>query len=218
MKRLLILAALAVMLGGEVRAGFVVNFDDVSKWTAGTGGLGSYASNHVYSDSGMTFTGGPSLRNTTTSQNGFAGALGTYSWRLEDRPGVSWTATYNTVSAANSIVNGFGFAVRRWDGSPSPAFSIAYSLNGGTSFTTRPTQINNTSLFNSSDWVTYSASFGKTQVSNGDFVVRISSSGTTERIMVDNFSVSAVPEPTTGLLLGLGTLACAAFRRNRRVA
>ncbi|MFN9880335.1 MAG: PEP-CTERM sorting domain-containing protein [Planctomycetota bacterium] len=32
------------------------------------------------------------------------------------------------------------------------------------------------------------------------------------------FSANAVPEPTTGLLLGVGTLACAAFRRNRRVA
>jgi hypothetical protein len=32
------------------------------------------------------------------------------------------------------------------------------------------------------------------------------------------FNATAVPEPTTGLLLGIGTLACAAFRRNRRVA
>ncbi len=34
----------------------------------------------------------------------------------------------------------------------------------------------------------------------------------------DNVTVSGVPEPTTGLLVGIGTLACAAFRRNRRVA
>jgi hypothetical protein len=44
--------------------------------------------------------------------------------------------------------------------------------------------------------------------------------GTSGTWRFDNVSIegTAVPEPTTGLLIGVGTLACAAFRRNRRVA
>jgi hypothetical protein len=37
---------------------------------------------------------------------------------------------------------------------------------------------------------------------------------------IDNiqFNATAVPEPTSGLLIGLGTLACVALRRDRRLA
>ncbi len=43
-------------------------------------------------------------------------------------------------------------------------------------------------------------------------------SSNAQAIGLDNFTISAVPEPTSGLLIGLGTLACVALRRNRRVA
>ena len=78
-----------------------INFDDDSKWVAGSASLTSYASDHQYSDKNWIFTGGPGLRNTTSAQDGFPGALGTYSWRLHTNTTVNWTATYTEYLATN---------------------------------------------------------------------------------------------------------------------
>ncbi len=172
----------------------VINFDDVAKWTAGSAAIGSYASNHTYVDENWTFTGGPALRNTTAVQDGFPGALGTYSWRLQDNASVNWRATYNQ---ANTLET-FGFAVRRWDGSPSPNFSIEYSINGGVSYTSTGVIINNAYLDNSSNWKTFSFTFPTpVTVAAGDFVVKVAALGSTERIMIDNFSftLGIITEP-----------------------
>ncbi len=203
------------LLSGVIRGDIIIDFDTNANWTAGSGSLASYQTNHVYAESGMTFTGGPALRNTTATQDGFPGAFGTYSWRLRDGTSVDWTATYTTVSPSDSKVTGFSFSVRRWDGTPSPNTTVSYSFDGGTNFTVAGT-INNTFLSNSSNWTTFSVSFAPTTVSNGDFVVRLSQPATpaAERIMVDNFRLSAIPEPSAavGLLLGMLLLP----RRKRR--
>lgn len=184
----------------------IVDFDNNANWTPGSGSLTSYQTNHVYSQDGMTFTGGPALRNLTTAQDGFPGALGTFAWRIQDGVNTNWRATYTTVSPSNSKVTGFSFSVRRWDGTPSPNTTVAYSFDGGTTFTTAGL-INNTFLGGSSNWTTFATSFAATTVSNGDFVVRLTqpSSPVAERIMVDNFRLSAIPEPSAavGLLLGM---------------
>lgn len=59
-----------------VSAGMItVDFDDVSKWQAGSGNFATIQSNHVYVDQGFRFTGGPAFRNSTAVQDGVAGAL-----------------------------------------------------------------------------------------------------------------------------------------------
>lgn len=203
----LLTAALATLvIGQSASADFVVDFDTAANWTAGSGSIGSYQSDHTYSDSGMVFTGGPALRQTASTQDGFDAALGTYSWRLRNTNTVTWTATYATVG--DSEVEGFSFDVRRWDSNPSPAFDVSYSVTGAAGPFASVGTINNTFLGGSSDWSNFSHTFTSNEiVSDGDLVVRLVQATTGERIMIDNFSlntVSAVPEPA-----GLGVLALA---------
>ncbi len=178
----------------------LINFDIVGNWTAGSAAIGSYASNHTYIQNNWTFTGGPALRNTTNAQDGFAGALGTYAWRLTNAA-ASWTATYNSILATNKKFTGFGFDARRWDDSPSPAFTVEYSVDGGTNWTTATSIgtsgiIDNAALNNASDWITFNQSVSSnTGLPANNFVVRVKSTGATERIMIDNFTyqISTLP-------------------------
>ena len=162
----------------------VIDFDDNSKWTAGSGGIGSFQTDHTYEDLGWFFTGGDALRQTTSDQDGFPGALGTYSWRLRDGAGTDWRARYDS----RGIIEAIGFDVRRWDDSPNPNWSVEYSTNGGENFSATIVTINNDFLDNSSDWKTVYHIFPEPlQVNEGEFVLRfLRNSG--ERIMVDNFA------------------------------
>lgn len=158
----------------------VVNFDDELKWTAGSVALNSYASDHTYIDGIFSSTGGPALRNTTGSQDGFPGALGTYSWRLTNGA-AEWTATISSGG-----IGDFSLDIRRWDGSPSPDYNLDWSIDNGVSWTT-VTTIDNASLNNSSNWKTFS---GTINSGVNNILIRLKSTGNTERIMVDNFSWS----------------------------
>lgn len=156
---------------------YEINFDDNAKWTAGSAAITSYANNHVYSDGVLTATGGPALRNTTSLQDGYSGALGTYSWRLKDEAGVVWIA-----NIASGGVGDFEIDIRRWDESPSPNYILSYSIDGGNNWTIVST-ITNSTLDNSSAWKTFS---GTINSGNNNIKIRLISSGSTERIMVDN--------------------------------
>lgn len=156
-----------------------VNFDDASKWKPGSATINSYAVDHVYEDGEFFATGGAAMRNTATAQDGFPGALGTYSWRLRDDKNVEWTATIKTGG-----VKDFSVDIRRWDGSPSPAFNLEYSVSNGDAWHL-VSAINNETLDNSSDWKTFS---GSVRHSGNDILIRLKATGTTERIMVDNFA------------------------------
>ena len=179
----------------------LIDFDTAGNWTAGSVAITSYALNHTYIQNNWTFTGGNALRNTTTAQDGFAGALGTYSWRLENASGVSWTATYNAQLATNKKFTGFGFDARRWDGSPVPAYTVEYSLNGGTSWDAATSigssgVIDNAALNNASNWITFNQSVSSNAgLPANNFVVRVKSAGTTERIMIDNFTYQITTLP-----------------------
>jgi hypothetical protein len=165
---------------------FIIDFDNAGNWTAGSGGITSYQTDHEYQDLNWVFTGGPALRQGTANQDGFPGALGTYSWRLRDAP-CTWTGTFNN----SADIASFGFDVRRWDGSPNPDWDIEYSTNGGGAWT-NVGNINNTFLSNSSDWTSFSYTLPSiTSVASGDFVVRIQRNGG-ERIMIDNFTWTQV--------------------------
>ncbi|PKO97745.1 MAG: hypothetical protein CVU14_09700, partial [Bacteroidetes bacterium HGW-Bacteroidetes-9] len=179
MKKLSALIALLAMLlsPGLGWGQTTINFDDVSKWTAGSTSITSYATNHTYVDGVFSATGGPALRNTTLAQDGFPGALGVYSWRLTNAA-CNWVMTI-----ASGGVSTFSVAIRRWDNSPSPAYTLDYSTNGGANWT-NVALINNTTLNNSSDWTTFN---GTINSSNTNILIRLNSTGTTERIMVDNF-------------------------------
>jgi hypothetical protein len=162
---------------------FTIDFDNNTNWTAGSGSISSYQTDHEYQDLNWVFTGGEALRQTTSAQDGFPGALDVYSWRLRNASGTSWTGTFN--SAADIV--GFGFDVRRWDASPNANYDIEYSVNGGGTWT-NVGNINNTFLSNSSDWSNFSYTLPSvTTVASGDFVVRIQRNGG-ERIMIDDFT------------------------------
>jgi hypothetical protein len=258
MKRLLILAALAVMLGGEVRADFITltsiantysqNFDTLANssasstlpagwliyetgsnanatYAAGTGSdnggntysfgaassteraLGSLQSNSLKSRFGVGFT-----NSGTTAIESFSISYKGEQWRLgtlgrEDRlnfqykvvTGIFGTATFNNDTNWNNFSN-LNFVGPLTTGSTG-------AKDGNSNSTTISNSLS--LLINPGDKVYFRFE---------DFDSISSDDG----LAVDDFSVTAnfqaVPEPTTGLILGLGTLACAAFRRNRRVA
>jgi hypothetical protein len=219
------LTTLALALGAASAASgaFVttVDFDTDANWTAGSGGITSYQSDHTYVESNLTFTGGPALRQTTAAQDGFAGSLGTYSWRLRDAT-VTWTATYTAALAPEESFSSFGFDARRWDGNPSPAYTVEYSFDGGSNWTTASSigtsgVLDNAAFGDSSDWSSFSQTVSSsTGLAANQFVVRFSATGG-ERIMVDNFTVTAVPEPSTyAALAGLLALGLVMARRRRR--
>lgn len=201
--------AIALVIGSGVATASVIDFDTASNWT-GSGSLTSYNSGHVYEEQDWTFTGGPALRQGTTAQDGFAGALGTYSWRLQN-VAVTWTATYDLAGSLSQ----FGFDVRRWDGSPSPSVAVAYSTDGGSTYSSSVVTINNTYLGDSSDWTTFSYDLPTPATfSAGDFIVQLSSTGG-ERIMLDNFSFT-VPEPASLMLVSCGLVAMLGRRNDGR--
>ncbi|MCF8330975.1 MAG: T9SS type A sorting domain-containing protein [Bacteroidales bacterium] len=186
----------SVAVKGEVgNQPFVIDFDTDRKWTEGTSGLTSYATDHEYEDLGIVFTGGEALRNGTANQDNFPGALNEYSWRLKNNANVEWTATLNR----KGTLYGFGLKIRRWDSSPSPDFDIEYSMDGGNSYTIVQTN-DNLSLDNSSDWQLFKYEFNPAiNVDSSDFKIRIKSNGTTERIMVDEFEYTFVSTDPEGL-------------------
>jgi hypothetical protein len=181
-------------------AGQVINFDDVAGWTAGSVALTSYASNHVYAGNSWTFTGGPALRNTTTAQDDFPGALGTYSWRLQNIAGIDWRATYQ----GGGAVTEFGFKARRWDADPAPDYSVSFSTDGGTTWSAVLLDITNATLNNASNWVAFRA-FIPTPVAvvPGQFKVRVLADALGERLFIDDFQFDV---ELGSCALGIGTV------------
>ncbi len=163
-----------------------VDFDTDGNWTAGSGALNSYQSDHVYSTTvsgfNVTFSGGEALREIAGTQDGFSKTFGDYSWRLRNVNNVDWRVTIEATS-----IDGFSFQVRRWDASPSPAFDVSYSINGGTDFSSSIGTIDNTFLGNSSDWSTFTYA-SAINSSGTNIIIKIAATGTTERIFIDNFT------------------------------
>lgn len=189
-----------------------IAFDNAANWTAGSAAITSYATDHQYSESGLHFTGGGALRNTSSAQDGFAGAMGTYSWRLQNTTTVVWTATYTTALTGGAQITAFGFDARRWDASPSPNFLVEYSYNGGSSWTTASSvgssgTIDNAGLNNTSDWSTFTQAVSSpTNLAANQFKVRVSALGTTERVMIDNFTLTTATAGTPSLTVNPTTL------------
>jgi hypothetical protein len=160
-----------------------INFDDATKWTQGAAAFTSY-SNHTYVDGTFSLACIDVIRNGTAAQDVFPGALGTYSLRLQND-----ASTEAVFTIASGGVGNFTFKARRWDADPATNFTVEYSTDGGTNWTTSSTI--NASVTTDSDWKNIN---GIVNSSNANVKIRIKSNGTTERIMVDDFTWTA---PTT---------------------
>ncbi len=182
MKSILLSISVFLFLGSVATAQTTVDFDDDAKWTASAGGgLSSYQLDHEYTDGDFSAIGGEGLRQNSSDQGGVPGGLGTYAWRLRDDAAVIWTATI-----ATGGVSSFSLEARAWDNTPSPDYKIEVSTNMGTSWDSITT-IDNTSLSNSINWTTFN---GTINSANNDIMVRLVPNGSTERIMIDNFTWS----------------------------
>ncbi|WP_240032217.1 DUF4397 domain-containing protein [Psychroflexus aestuariivivens] len=160
-----------------------INFDVDANWIpSADGSITSYQNGHSFVDGVFSAIADDALRQGNGGQDGFPGALGDYAWRLRNNDVTSWTATI-----ASGGVDDFSVAIRRWDGSPSPDFNLEYSVDGGTTWEF-VALINNASLNDASDWVTFT---GSVQSSEDDILVRIVPNSSGERIMIDDFSWSA---------------------------
>jgi hypothetical protein len=170
-----------------------INFDNSSNWIqSGLTLLTSYAS-HGYNEGYINITGTNILRQTTTTQDGFAGALGTYSVRLENNS----TSKLEVQITGYGEIREFGFKIRRWDSSPATNFTVEYSTNNGTSWNAAGT-INNT-LLTTSNWENYTYAINPyINISPNEFILRIKSNGTTERVMIDDiYFTSTATLPVT---------------------
>jgi hypothetical protein len=168
-----------------------INFDDATKWTQGAAAFTSY-SNHTYVDGTFSLACLDVIRNGTAAQDLFPGAIGTYSLRLQN------DATTEVVfTIASGGVGNFTFKARRWDADPVTNFTVEYSTDGGTNWTTSSTI--NASVTTDSDWKNIN---GIVNSSNVNVKIRIKSNGTTERIMVDDFTWTA---PTTNPTIAISS-------------
>lgn len=171
-----------------------INFDNNANWTNGSSAITSYATDHSYSESNWTFTGDRALRNGTSQTDNFAGAKGTYSWRLQNNNSVVWTGTYTAALTSGQSFTQFGFSARRWDDSPSVNFLVEYSFDSGTTYTTATSfgasgALNNTGLNNQSDFLVFTQSItGPAALAANQMIIRVSAQGATERLMIDDFS------------------------------
>jgi len=177
---LLTLFSVAIFAQGSI------NFDEPTNWVQGAAIFTSY-SDHGYNDGVFSAIGASVIRNSTAAQDGFAGANGTYSFRLRDNASTSLTMTI-----ASGGVGNFSFAVRRWDAAPATNFTVEYSTNEGVDWTFSSTI--DAAVTTDSDWKTVN---GVINSSNANIQIRIRSNGTTERLMVDDFVWTApTSDPT----------------------
>ncbi len=155
-----------------------INFDNTANWTAGSGSLSSYQSDHTYTEGLFSAsTDFDALRQNSALQDGFAGANGTFAWRLRNSGTGAWTATI-----ASGGVSSFSVGIRRWDNSPNPNYTLDYSIDGGITWSNVAT-VNNTTLANSSAYTTFNGTLNK---ANANILIRVNRvSG--ERIMIDDF-------------------------------
>lgn len=179
MKKLnLIIAIIFLGLGATAQTTTTVNFDTTGFWTAGSGSLSSYQTDHIYSEGLFSATASmDALRQSSAMQDGSPGANGTFAWRLRNSGTGAWTA-----QIASGGVATFSVGIRRWDASPNPDYTLDYSTDGGTTWSNVAT-INNTTLSNSSAYTIFN---GTINSANPNILVRVNRVGG-ERIMIDDF-------------------------------
>ena len=179
MKKFYFLFLLLITLSLSAQTTTTINFDTAANWTT----LGSGYSSQVYSEGLFSFTSNSTLRETSGTQDGFDRTYLDSQYSVRLRNNATSSLTFNIASGG---VDTFSVQVRRWDGSPSPDFSLEYSIDGTT--WTNVATINNTTLSDSSDYTLFSGTINNI---NDNIQIRFISNGTTERIMVDEFTWTA---------------------------
>lgn len=169
MKKIYLLLIALTALSASAQT--TIDFNDAANWTNG----GSSYSNKTYQEGLFSFTSVNNFREEGTKTYGGSG----YASRLQNNSSSELTATI-----ASGGVDAFSVQVRAWDNSPSPDFALEYSVNGGTSWTNVAT-INNTSLNSASNYVSFGATIANP---NDGILIRFKSNGSTERIIIDNFT------------------------------
>lgn len=179
MKKLNLIAIILLFtLGVSAQTTTTINFDTTGDWTAGSGSLTSYQTDHTFTKGVFSAsTSMDALRQSTAAQDGFPGANGTFAWRLRNSGVGAWTA-----AIASGGVSAFSVSIRRWDDSPNPNYTLDYSTDGGVLWTNVAT-IDNTILSNSSAYTVFN---GTINSANPNILIRVNRvSG--ERLMIDDF-------------------------------
>lgn len=208
---LLVLASLSPALQASTDW-TVIDFDTAANWTAGSGVVTSYQTDHQFNEAGWTFSGGPAMRQTTTETNGSPGAFGSYGWRLRDAPGTAWGGTFS-----DGPINQIRFDLRAWNETTDIEWIIRTSTDGGESFSNA--LLINRSLLTSTEWSTVAVSLSATAyIDQPDTWILFEVSRLSgERLMIDNFAFTAVPEPkTTAAIIGAFTLFIVLRARQQR--
>ncbi|MCH8558840.1 MAG: endonuclease [Balneolia bacterium] len=173
----------------------LIDFDNSENWAQGSGTLRSYQTDHIYIDGNFSATGGPALQQVQDEIGGEAGTNGTYAWRLRNNELVDWR-----ISIDSGGVGRFSVDVRRWAAGVN--YDVTYTSDGINwlpLFT-----INDSALNHSNEWMTFE---GIVDEKKDNIIIRFSSDGSSERLIVDNFQWSsntsgtysvAIPGPTEG--------------------
>ena len=193
MKKIYILL-LTLLISSTSFSQGTIDFDTEANWNTTSTSYGDWE----YSDSDANFlaVGISVLKNGISDQDGFPAGFGTSSVRLKNTSTSSLTMT-----VASGGVADFTFQVRRWDGSPATNFSVETTTDG--SNWSLSSTIDG-ALTSDSDWKTVN---GTVNSPNSNVGVRIISNGSTERIMVDNFTWTGF-STTCGVALGAATVTC----------
>ncbi|WP_296380692.1 lamin tail domain-containing protein [Winogradskyella sp.] len=171
-----------------------IDFDTEANWNTTSGSYGDWE----YADAGTNFlaVGISILRNGTADQDGFPGGFGLNSVRLRNNATSSLTMTISSGG-----IGDFSFQVRRWDGNPATNFSVETTTDG-TNWS--PSSTIDATVTTDSDWKTVNGTINSPSSSVG---VRIISNGTTERIMVDNFTWTGF-STSCGVAFGTASTVC----------
>ena len=170
-----------------------IGFETDTNWNPSPSGYGDY----VYTDGVFTASGISILKETPGTQDGFPKTIDNTSVRLRNN-----STSSLTILISNGGISDFSFKVRRWDGSPSTNFVVETTIDNGVNWNVSGT-IDET-LTVDGDWKTFNGTINSANTNVG---VRIASQGTTERIMVDNFSWNGY-STSCGLNLGAATISC----------
>lgn len=172
----LLLSFLFIATIGNAQVTTTINFDDDTKWIAGSSGLTSYQPDHQYNDGIFSSTAVSGLRNTTAVTDGVAGANGVYSWRVQNA-----TGAYFEANIASGGVSTFNLMVRRWDGVPEAVYSLEYSTDGSTWVPVMT--VNDTQWGGASNFIQVG---GTINSANANIKIRLTNvSG--ERVIIDDF-------------------------------
>ena len=172
-------------------------FDVADNWSGGT--WTGYNAKAYTNDLGVgVFSTDDAVRETSATQSG------AYAWRLDDDP------DYFRYQVNEGVVS-FSVYTADWDVSDNNSFQIRYSTDSGATYT--PLLTTNASY--------YTADKVYKQFVSGDiniapdagkeiYIEVANNQGDIERILIDTFSVTTIPEP---MLLGILPLAFLFFRR-----